>query len=183
MSKQYKIYVEAYERVYELLDPQFHDDGDITSSKWRQVGHLAWHEDHGTFLDAKVFENGDDAVNKLLDLLDTQGCDLPECCGEPEDCAQQPTTNPEDDEFLIDNFAFHDEGEPCCGADEQCSDCPENITAEHGLLYVTARGFSGQIADALNVLIDIAQDDGASDDVRVEAAGAVVTTYLRAFGV
>lgn len=163
MSNEVKVYVEAYGVLYEVINPVAEgDDGDtVRSSKWRSVGTERWNTNSGLFIGI-IYEDFSDA---FAGLFDTQGCDLPGCCGDPEQCDQQDT-------------------ETCTcaamGEGAACSDCPAEDEVTVPVVHTL---FGGQTAEALDALLEIAQDAVVAPNSRIAAAATVLEAHFRVAGV
>lgn len=166
---EYKVYVEALGNLYEVVNPVFEQNGDITSEQWRVAGHNGWQLTPGTFPYPKVFENTEGLIQAVVDLLQARA-----------------ETETEAD------YSWEGNDAPCCGADEACSDCPdaefeasgESVTVEVPVdLAVKVAGFDGQVAEALDALLGIAEDVSQPASERISAASLVISAYFTAFDI
>jgi hypothetical protein len=155
-----KIYIEAYGGLFEVIDPTWDDDGTIHSSKYREItsGDGTWIEHPGSFRYGVVYDNLLNGVG-----ADTEGCDLPGCCGNTEDCAQQPEQTPPQCQMCAN-----------AGPGAQCSDCPFGPVE---VVEFDALALGAIVG--VGVLSEIATGD-APVHQRATAAGALIDAFLRA---
>lgn len=168
---EYKVYVESHNTLYEVINPVFEEDGAVSSVKWRVAGQERWQTVPGTFLNPRVFEHFPDLLQAIVDVI-------------AAGCASETETEAD--------YSWEGNEDPCCGADEACSDCPdaefeasgESVTVEVPVeLAVKVAGFDGQVAEAVNALLDIAEDVSQPASERISAASLVISAYFTAFDI
>lgn len=96
MSEENKVYIEAYECLWEVYDPQFGDDGTVRSSNWRMVGDEDFTTDEGTFTGAVVYEDLGSLLQRVVSGVEAQaeaeGCTCDPSEGEAcSDCPEAIT--------------------------------------------------------------------------------------------